>query len=367
MDNILIHTVPFGLACWWWWVWSLGAILLGWLLNWLLNRGKQTIIDNLTAERDRYHGLATKWEKDYNSVKYQLEESQKGEADLRSALSRCEADKSTLQFKLNAATAEAEAAANVDADKGSLGIADIDGGGLSASASDNTGIAGGLDAGDIAAAGGALGIGNIDAVTDGSLGGYNGLFPNDNLQIIEGVGPKIEEVLQLAGYRTWDELAAAEPAAIKKVLDEAGSRFKLADPTSWPHQAKLAAAGEWDELIRYQKFTDAGRETVGDFQSDSKFEKLAAKKMGFSSTNPNDLKVVEGIGPKIEGLFKAAGINTWSELAETSVERMQEILTAAGDRYRLANPGTWAQQARLAAEGKWDELSRLQDQLKGGK
>lgn len=319
MEYILLHTVPFGLACWWWWLWTLGAMLLGCLLcRWLFGGGKQKIIDNLTAERDKYHGLATKWEKDYNSIKYQLEESQKAEADLRAALQRCEADKAVLETR-----------------GGNTGI----------------GIAGGLDGGD----------------SNVSTGGFTGLFKRNNLQIIEGVGPKIEGLLHAAGYNTWDDMAKATKEDIQKVLDDAGSRYKLADPTSWPHQASLAVQGEWDELIKYQKFTDGGRETVGDFQSDSKFEKLAAKKMGFSSTNPNDLKVVEGIGPKIEGLFKDAGIKNWSELAATSTERMQEILTAAGSRYKLADPGTWAQQAALAAESKWEELRQLQANLRGGK
>lgn len=328
--NILLDCpTPFGLACSpWWWVWTLVAFALGWFLDWLLNRGKQTIIDNLTAERDRYHGLATKWEKDYQSVKYQLEESQKAEADLRAGLQRCEADKAVLKTK---------AAGAGSASTTTMGIADL----------------GKKTTPPAAPVAGAT--------------GYAAMFSNDNLQIIEGVGPKIESLLHKAGYNTWTDVSNASADDLKKVMDDAGSRFKLADPTSWPHQAKLAAAGEWDELIRYQKFTDGGRETTGDFQTDSKFEKLVAKKMGFSSTNPNDLKVVEGIGPKIEGLFKAAGINNWAELAATSEARMREILTEAGDRYRLADPGSWAQQAGLAAEGRWDELNALQKELKGGK
>ena len=81
----------------------------------------------------------------------------------------------------------------------------------------------------------------------------------------------------------------------------------------------------------------------------------------------DDLKIVEGIGPKIEGLFNAEGIATWRQLSETSTDRMSEILKTAGDRYALANPGTWAQQAGLAADGRWVELKELQDNLDGGK
>lgn len=336
MDYILLQSTPFGLECWWWWAWTLGAMLLGCLICRFLFGGggkdQTEEINKLSADRDRYHGLATKWEKDYNSLKYQLEESQKGEADLRAALQSCEADKQTLSYKLEKATVVSD-----DGDKGIIGIA------------------GGLDGDDGSSASG----------DSGSV--YAGLFPDDNLQIIEGVGPKIDGLLKAAGYTNWSQVAATDEASLRKVLADAGSRYKLADPTSWPHQAGLAAAGKWEELIKYQKFTDAGRETTGDFETPSKFEKLAVKKLGFSSMKPDDLKVVEGIGPKIEGLFKAEGINTWQDLANTSVERMQEILTAAGDRYRLANPGTWGQQAQLAASGEWGKLNALQDELKGGK
>lgn len=81
----------------------------------------------------------------------------------------------------------------------------------------------------------------------------------------------------------------------------------------------------------------------------------------------NDLKIVEGIGPKIEELFNAAGITTWKELSTTSNDKMQEILNAGGDRFAVHNPSTWAKQSELAYQGKWQELKKWQDELDGGK
>ncbi|MEM9528507.1 MAG: hypothetical protein AAGA31_17975, partial [Bacteroidota bacterium] len=72
------------------------------------------------------------------------------------------------------------------------------------------------------------------------------------------------------------------------------------------------------------------------------------------------------VGPKIESLLKEGGINTWAELAAADVARIQEILDAAGPRYKLAQPRTWPQQAGLAASGDWAALKALQDDLKGG-
>ncbi|MFH7001370.1 hypothetical protein [Flavobacterium bizetiae] len=81
----------------------------------------------------------------------------------------------------------------------------------------------------------------------------------------------------------------------------------------------------------------------------------------------NDLKIVEGIGPKIEALFNAAGITTWRELSETSTEKLQSILDAGGENYAIHNPSTWARQALLAYQGKWQELKDWQEGLLGGK
>ncbi|NND77584.1 MAG: 50S ribosomal protein L17, partial [Flavobacteriales bacterium] len=62
-----------------------------------------------------------------------------------------------------------------------------------------------------------------------------------------------------------------------------------------------------------------------------------------------------------------AGINTYAELAAASLETIQGVLDAAGPRYAALNPGTWAEQAALARDDKWDELKKLQGELDGGK
>jgi len=81
---------------------------------------------------------------------------------------------------------------------------------------------------------------------------------------------------------------------------------------------------------------------------------------------PDDLKRIEGIGPKISSVLQAAGITTFAQLAATAVSRLRQILTEAG-LAALADPTTWPEQADLAAAGKWDALEVLQDELKGGR
>lgn len=78
----------------------------------------------------------------------------------------------------------------------------------------------------------------------------------------------------------------------------------------------------------------------------------------------DDLKKVEGIGPKIEETLNAAGINTFVELAKTEVAKISEIIAEVRGNHV---PDTWPKQAEMAAEGKWDELKKWQDELDGGK
>jgi predicted flap endonuclease-1-like 5' DNA nuclease len=90
------------------------------------------------------------------------------------------------------------------------------------------------------------------------------------------------------------------------------------------------------------------------------FDAALATKVFGKKVVQDDLKIVEGIGPKIEGLFHAAGIKTWKSLAETSVEKCQQILDNGGDRFRVHNPGTWPKQSEMAYQGKWKELNEWQ-------
>ena len=84
-----------------------------------------------------------------------------------------------------------------------------------------------------------------------------------------------------------------------------------------------------------------------------------------SKTSRDDLAMIEGIGPKITSLLHDAGITTFAELAGTDKDRLDQILNDGG--IRLADPGTWAEQAKLAAAGDIQGLRTLQEKLKGGR
>ncbi len=92
----------------------------------------------------------------------------------------------------------------------------------------------------------------------------------------------------------------------------------------------------------------------------------ATKSTKKSATKADDLTKVEGVGPKIAGLLVDAGIKSFALLAKASSKKLTSILDAAGPRYKMHNPKSWPEQAKLAKNGEWDKLQKLQDKLKGG-
>ncbi|MCB0569405.1 MAG: hypothetical protein KDC66_06575 [Phaeodactylibacter sp.] len=196
--------------CWLWWlIFSALAFILGALLGCLLCSNRKRLKE-LEEENAGLKAKLTNMEKDFMGLKYQYEEAQKTLSDLRTSLQRCQADKAVLSTKLDKCMAEKEALSS-----------------------------GGQESGMVAGA----------AVPP----------PNpDDLKKIEGIGPKIEELLNAAGIYTFQQLATTAVDKVKAVLEEAGPRYRLADPGTWVKQAALAAAGKWDELQELQDHLKGG-------------------------------------------------------------------------------------------------------------
>lgn len=70
----------------------------------------------------------------------------------------------------------------------------------------------------------------------------------DDLTIVEGIGPKISQILISKEFNTFEKLSLAKYDQIKQILDDSGPAYKLAKPDSWPKQAMLAHTKQWKEL-----------------------------------------------------------------------------------------------------------------------
>ena len=96
-------------------------------------------------------------------------------------------------------------------------------------------------------------------------------------------------------------------------------------------------------------------------------KKATTTKAKTTRAKKDDLKKIEGIGPKIAGLLAEEGINTFADLSTAKITVLKNVLKNAGPRFKMHTPDTWAEQAKLAAKGDWDTLAKLQVELKGGK
>jgi DNA-directed RNA polymerase subunit beta' len=190
----------------------------------------------------------------------------------------------------------------------------------------------------------------LTALVDKNLAAAKG---NDDLTLIEGIGPKIAALLAENDIDNYATLAMTHPNQIKKILEANG--LGSHDPSTWPDQSQLAAGGEWDQLKEWQDVLQGGRIVGGDGGS-------AADQ---PSVKSDDLTKIEGIGPKIAEHLNNAGILTYAQLAATKPEQIREILDAVGG-LAAHDPGTWPDQASLAAFGEWDKLREWQDELQGG-
>lgn len=124
------------------------------------------------------------------------------------------------------------------------------------------------------------------------------------------------------------------------------------------------------ELLEEKKYELAQLRTLTDTTVDYPIATNASKTVYPTISPdhaPDDLKIIEGIGPKIEEILNKAGIHTYEQLTETPVLRMASYLKKAGPRYQLQDPSSWPEQAALAKQHKWEELERLKLKLISGR
>jgi predicted flap endonuclease-1-like 5' DNA nuclease/predicted nuclease with TOPRIM domain len=168
---------------------------------------------------------------------------------------------------------------------------------------------------------------SIGAIPFGSIGGPAAI--GDDLTKVNNITAAEEMKLNAARINTYIQLARLQDNELEAVASATGLDVNKMKDEDWVGQAR--------QLL---------------------FAAVA---------NQDDLTKIEGIGPKISSVFNNNGIFTFAELANTAVGVLKHILKEGGPRFRLADPGTWPMQARLAADGEWAQLKVLQDVLDGGK
>ncbi len=225
----------------------------------------------------------------------------------------------------------------------------------------------------------------------------------DDLTRIKGINTEIVEALRSAEIVTFAQLASPDVDHLQEILDEAG--FVDENPSNWPEQASLAAAGEWKALEAFQERIE--EESVGAEASPSvdstepvEIDEAAARISNLLNTSEitsfdeltkalsfkiglerisdpgkqsvhvegsillrDDLTRISGVNPGIVEVLQQAGIVAFAQLASSDVAHLQEVLREAG--FIAQNPAAWPEQARLAAAGEWKALEAFQEGAKG--
>lgn len=186
----------------------------------------------------------------------------------------------------------------------------------------------------------------ISSINDSSS--YGITYSPTSLDVVEGIPPKVSILLHKAGIKNWSDLAKTQVDQLNTILKAGGKRYEIYNPMNWARQAKLLAAGQW------KNFKDLEAELIS-------LRKRRERQIEF-----DDLKIIEGIGPKIEVLLNNANIYTWKKLSKTGIGELKRLLKAGGSVYEAQDPNTWPEQASLAANWSWTELEALQAELKAG-
>lgn len=206
------------------------------------------------------------------------------------------------------------------------------------------------------------------------------------------------------------------------MLEQAGPRYKLADPATWPAQGRLLAAfsggtitstgGERVEddieldlaapdvsdalVVDYVTMEDLAADenaierameeadiVIFEVEADAaalaipvddefvvvEEEMPAAEKLDGASAfvddagSDDDLTLIAGIGPRVAAILENNGISSYARLARSNVDHLRAILSEAGPRYAQVDPSTWPQQAMFAAADQWDGLHALQAEM----
>lgn len=165
----------------------------------------------------------------------------------------------------------------------------------------------------------------------------------DDLGRIDGIGPFIEKKLNDAEVYSFEQIANWSSEDIKQITQQIQYFEGRIEKDNWVGQAKILMDAPPIEVAEQ------------------------ARSGADANTSDDDLKIVEGIGAKIESILKKAGISSLEQLAKSDPADLKLILEQNEPHFHMHDPTTWPAQARLAANGDWDVLEDYQEKLQGGR
>lgn len=151
-----------------------------------------------------------------------------------------------------------------------------------------------------------------------------------------------------------------------KLLSPTGKAVTLHDKAGNGQFAQTTYENNTTKALVGQPAHGTWKLSVQDTEGNARVGKLRKWKL-YMSIKKDDLKKIEGIGPKIEQLLNIDGIETFKQLSNAKVAHLKTVLDNAGPRFKMHDPGSWPKQSNLAFNNEWEKLEKLQDELIGGK
>jgi len=184
--------------------------------------------------------------------------------------------------------------------------------------------------------------------------------------------PVVKTVTDTKAIASWKNKYNKANSEAKKYAKEIASLKKQlsAKPKEVVREVEVVKSFDMNQLQKMMAgmgTVQVSRKVIGETRTKKDAKIVQRREVKAGTNKKDDLKRIEGVGPKIQKLLSAAGINTYKKLAKTDASAVRKILDAAGPSFKLADPGSWKKQADLAAKGKWAELKVLQDKLTGGR
>jgi predicted flap endonuclease-1-like 5' DNA nuclease len=178
------------------------------------------------------------------------------------------------------------------------------------------------------------------------------------------VGWLIELLIDFLFWRRGRRTVQGTQVELQAQLDEQKARVRELEDQLARCQANLRARQEEQQALRAQ--LAEAQAATSSLQPQQVLQNDRAADAFLPAAEPEDLTRIEGIGPRIAEILNGVGIQKYAQLAGTPASRLGDILREAGPRFRLADPTSWPEQARLAGEGKWEQLRELQNGLSAG-
>jgi len=187
---------------------------------------------------------------------------------------------------------------------------------------------------------------------------------NEKIRLLEDKNAKLRLEYNKPQSGTSDGLLESKIKSKDLLINQLRSEIEnlKADKAQLEEAPLVASTVLDDEVENKEEISQPVTETEDSSSEAPKMEQEASNK-----PDSDDLKKIEGIGPKIESLLNEEGIYTYQDIIDAGPDKIKEILLKSGPQYKVHDPSTWDEQAQLAMDEKWDDLLQMQSKLKGGK